>query len=85
MPAIENVLGTLLSLAETQENRFAIAEAGASVRDIRHERAFGGPDVSTVHVDCTLEVRDRAHGEAVLASLDAAKIPLRRVGAAIQL
>ena len=63
----------------------AIAEAGASVRDIRHERAFGGPDVSTVHVDCTLEVRDRAHGEAVLASLDAAKIPLRRVGAAIQL
>merc|ERR1719487_2352137 len=29
VPAIENVLGTLLSLAETQENRFAIAEAGA--------------------------------------------------------
>merc|ERR1719310_2526681 len=28
-PAIANVLGTLLSLAETQENRFAIAEAGA--------------------------------------------------------
>merc|ERR1719146_573276 len=26
---MENVLGTLLSLAETQENRFAIAEAGA--------------------------------------------------------
>merc|ERR1712159_36573 len=29
IPAIENALGTLLSLAETQENRFAIAEAGA--------------------------------------------------------
>jgi len=29
VPAIENVLGTLLSLAENQENRFAIAEAGA--------------------------------------------------------
>merc|ERR1712159_24676 len=29
IPAIENCLGTLLSLAETQENRFAIAEAGA--------------------------------------------------------
>merc|ERR1719326_436273 len=29
VPAIENCLGTLLSLAETQENRFAIAEAGA--------------------------------------------------------
>merc|ERR1711896_44755 len=29
VPAIENVLGTLLSLAETQENRFAIAGAGA--------------------------------------------------------
>merc|ERR1719324_1226488 len=29
VPAIENCLGTLLSLAETQENRFAIAQAGA--------------------------------------------------------
>jgi len=29
VPAIENALGTLLSLAETQENRFAIAQAGA--------------------------------------------------------
>merc|ERR1719326_1987124 len=29
VPAIENCLGTLLSLAETQENRFAISQAGA--------------------------------------------------------
>merc|ERR1719254_120859 len=29
VPAIETCLGTLLSLAETQENRFAIAQGGA--------------------------------------------------------
>jgi hypothetical protein len=29
VPAIENCLGTLVSLAETQENRFAISQAGA--------------------------------------------------------
>merc|ERR1711972_959821 len=29
VPAIENCLGVLLSLAETQENRFAISQAGA--------------------------------------------------------
>jgi len=29
VPAVENCLGTLLSLAETQENRFAISQAGA--------------------------------------------------------
>lgn len=57
----------------------AIAAAGASVRDIRHERAFGGPDVSTVLVDCTIEVRDRAHGESVLAGVQAAGLDLRRI------
>ena len=55
----------------------AIAAAGASVRDIRHERAFGGPDVSTVLVDCTLEVRDREHGTQVRDSIESAGIALR--------
>ncbi len=41
----------------------AIADAGASVLDIRHERIFGGPDVSRVQVQCVVEVRDAAHGE----------------------
>ena len=60
----------------------AIADAGASVRDIRHERAFGGPDVSTVLVDCTLEVRDAAHGRAVLGAIGDAGISIRRTASA---
>jgi threonine dehydratase len=39
----------------------AIAEAGASIKDIAHDRAFSGPDVSAVRAVCTVETRDRDH------------------------
>ncbi|MCC6426325.1 MAG: threonine ammonia-lyase [Phycisphaerales bacterium] len=39
----------------------AIAAAGASVKHIDHDRAFGGADISTVRVVCTVETRDAAH------------------------
>jgi threonine dehydratase len=38
-----------------------IAMAGASIKDITHDRAFSGPDVSAVHAMCTVETRDRTH------------------------
>jgi threonine dehydratase len=38
-----------------------IASSGASIKDIAHDRAFSGPDVSAVHAVCTVETRDRAH------------------------
>jgi len=38
-----------------------IAEAGASIKDIEHDRAFSGPDVSAVLAVCTVETRNRAH------------------------
>ena len=38
-----------------------IAAAGASVKEITHDRAFGGPDVTAVNVVCTVETADRAH------------------------
>ena len=38
-----------------------IASSGASVKDIAHDRAFSGPDVSAVHAVCTVETRDRGH------------------------
>jgi threonine dehydratase len=43
--------------------RFAsiLAEEGASVRDIEHDRAFAGDDVSQVVVHCVIETRDRDH------------------------
>ena len=38
-----------------------IASSGASIKDITHDRAFSGPDVSAVHAVCTVETRDREH------------------------
>jgi len=38
-----------------------LGEAGANVTEIVHNRTFAGPDLSRVHVLCTVETRDRAH------------------------
>ncbi|MEJ0088465.1 MAG: threonine ammonia-lyase [Limisphaerales bacterium] len=38
-----------------------LATAGANVTEIVHNRTFAGPDLSRVHVLCTVETRDRAH------------------------
>ena len=38
-----------------------IASLGASIKDVAHDRAFSGPDVSAVRVDCTVETRSKAH------------------------
>jgi len=38
-----------------------IAESGASFKDIEHDRAFSGPDISAVNAVCTVETRDHAH------------------------
>jgi threonine dehydratase len=54
----------------------AIAGVGASVRDIAHDRAFSGPDVSAVQAVCTVETRDRAHLAALRRRLRAAGIRL---------
>jgi threonine dehydratase len=52
--------------------RFAglIAEEGASVVDIAHDRAFAGDDISTVSVDCVVETRDADHIKALRSRLD---------------
>jgi threonine dehydratase len=38
-----------------------IASAGASIKQVVHDRAFAGSDVSAVHVLCTVETRNHAH------------------------
>jgi threonine dehydratase len=52
--------------------RFAglIAEEGASVIDIAHDRAFGEEDISTVTVHCVVETRDAAHIAALYERLN---------------
>ncbi len=47
----------------------AIAAAGASIKEIAHDRAFSGPDVSAVNAVCTVETRDRRHLAALRAAL----------------
>ena len=55
--------GGLADLAAT------IASTGASVQDIRHERIFGGADVSRVRVSCVIEVRDATHADETFEAL----------------
>jgi len=57
--------GGLADLAAT------IASTGASVQDIRHERIFGGSDVSRVRVSCIVEVRDARHADELQEALRA--------------
>ncbi|QDU34445.1 L-threonine dehydratase catabolic TdcB [Poriferisphaera corsica] len=56
-----------------------IAKAGASIKDITHDRTFAGPDVSAVHVQCKIETSSHEHIERVYQSLREHKIPFRPV------
>jgi len=55
-----------------------IAKAGASVREIAHDRMFSGPDLSAVHAVCTVETRDHAHLRALKRDLKRAGFPVVR-------
>jgi threonine dehydratase len=51
-----------------------IAAAGASIKEISHERTFCGPDVTAVNVRCTVETADREHIAELYRQLGAAGI-----------
>jgi threonine dehydratase len=53
-----------------------IAQCGASIKDITHDRAFSGPDVSAVNAVCTVETRDRSHIRELLHALRRHGFPL---------
>jgi threonine dehydratase len=53
-----------------------LAASGASVRDIIHDRAFSGPDVSAVRAICTVDTRDHAHIRELQRSLRNHGIPV---------
>ncbi len=56
--------------------RFAalIASTGASIREVAHDRAFSGADVSAVNVICTVETSDRGHIQRLYAALRKAAV-----------
>src|SRR5205823_2681012 len=58
--------GGLARLAEL------IASTGASIREIVHDRAFSGPDLSAVRVVCDVETTGHAHARELRATLTAA-------------
>ena len=56
-----------------------IADTGASIKEIVHDRAFTGGDVFEVSVLCTIETRDRAHLDEIFLALDREDITHARV------
>jgi threonine dehydratase len=60
--------GGLARLAEI------IASTGASIKEIVHDRAFSGPDLSTVRVVCVVETTGHPHVQRLHAALHAAGV-----------
>jgi len=60
--------GGLARLAEI------IASTGASIKEIVHDRAFSGPDLSTVRVVCVVETTGHPHVRALLDALTGAGV-----------
>ena len=58
--------GGLARLAEI------IAAAGASIKEVDHDRAFSGPDLSAVRVVCVAETTGHAHVKRLHDALEAA-------------
>jgi threonine dehydratase len=51
-----------------------IASTGASIKEIVHDRAFSGPDLSEVRVVCVVETTGRPHIEALHRALTGAGV-----------
>ena len=49
-----------------------IAATGASIKEIVHDRAFSGPDLTAVRVVCDAETTGHAHVQRLHAALEAA-------------
>jgi threonine dehydratase len=62
--------GGLARLAEI------IATAGASIKEIVHDRAFAGPDLSAVRVVCVVETTGHTHVKRLHEALQAAGLPV---------
>ena len=54
-----------------------IADAGASIKEVEHDRHFGPADVADVSISCVVETRDAEHVRLVRAAIVDAGINLR--------
>ena len=53
-----------------------IADCGASIQDVEHDRAFSGRDITAVNVLCTVETSDRQHIAELYNRLREAGVPV---------
>jgi threonine dehydratase len=53
-----------------------IAEAGASIIEIDHDRAFSSGDINTVNVNCVVETRDAEHITSLRERLEKEGFPI---------
>jgi threonine dehydratase len=57
-----------------------LADSGASIKDIFHERAWVDSDVAVVRVKVVVEVADRAAGTQMFAALEAKGYSVETIG-----
>ena len=56
-----------------------LANAGANIEEVHHQRAFTLLAAQNVEIECVLQTRNQAHVEQVLASLRAQGMEAQRV------
>jgi threonine dehydratase len=62
-----------------------IADAGASIKDITHDRAFSGPDLTAVNMLFTVETTDRQHIAELYRRLQNGKVTVIPATQAVEL
>jgi threonine dehydratase len=55
----------------------AVSGAGASIKQVTHDREFSGPSIAHVNVQCTVETADRDHLRRLYAALRGAGFNVR--------
>ena len=66
--------GALADLTRT------IAELGGNIVEVQHQRFFGALSANMTEVELVIEAQDTAHGDAIVAGLEAKSVPGRRRG-----
>lgn len=52
-----------------------VAETGASIKEVTHDRVFSGPNIAAVNVRCIVETRDQAHIDELYEHLTKHEVP----------
>lgn len=56
-----------------------LAEEGANIVQVEHERVFASNEIAKVTVECTIETRDQTHADQLLAKLSEEGLALQKI------